>query len=302
MNELGVSIVIPTLNRDEFLYDSINDMLKQDFDKYEILVVDQSDNINEKVEDLVKNNPEKIRYFRNLGFKGLPQARNFGWQNAKYEIVLYIDDDIRSNELLIKHHADCYTDPAVGLVGGGIDEQHRGLDEKEPSGSFNPWTCTPHRGFASKNDQIVSHVPGGNFSVRKEIMEKVSGVDEVLNVGAALYEETDLSLRIKELGYKILFKANARLLHLAADTGGCRVISDIPRYMRGLAHNRSLVITRHLKWYHKITAFLRLILLGISYSRVNKSLHPLLSTFKGIKAGHKAGLKPIVCSNYRVQE
>ncbi|MDM5262630.1 glycosyltransferase [Sulfurovum sp. XTW-4] len=302
MNELGVSVVIPTLNRDEFLYDSINDMLKQDFDKYEILVVDQSDNINEKVEELVKSNPDKIRYFRNLGFKGLPQARNFGWQNAKYEIILYIDDDIRSNELLIKQHASCYVDLEVGLVGGGIDEQHRVLDAKEPSGIFNPWTCTPHRGFASKNNQIVSHVPGGNFSVRKEIMEKVNGVDEVLNVGAALYEETDLSLRIKKLGYKILFKADARLLHLAADTGGCRVISDIPRYMRGLAHNRSLVISRHLKWYHKITAFFRLMLLGVSYSRVDRSLNPLFATFNGIKAGRKAGLNPVVCCNYRVQE
>ena len=302
MNKLGVSVVIPTLNRDKFLYDSINDMLNQDFDTYEILVVDQSDNINEKVEGLVKNSPDKIRYFRNLGFKGLPQARNFGWQNAKYEIVLYIDDDIRSNELLITHHVNCYKDSDIGLVGGGIDEQHRGLDDKEPSGSFNPWTCTPHRGFASKNDQVVSHVPGGNFSVRKEIMEKLNGVDEVLNVGAALYEETDLSLRIKKLGYKILFKADARLLHLAAETGGCRVISDIPRYMKGLAHNRSLVITRHLKWYHRVTAFLRLILLGVSYSRADKSLIPLLSTFKGIMAGRKAGVKPVACSHYKVQE
>lgn len=302
MNEMGVSVVIPTLNRDEFLYDSINDMLKQEYDKYEILVVDQSDNINEKLEELIKAHPDKIRHFRNLGFKGLPQARNFGWQNAKYEIVLYIDDDIKSNEFLIKKHANCYEDSDVGLVGGGIDEQHRGLDAREPSGSFNPWTCTPHRGFASKNDQIVSHVPGGNFSVRKEIMEKVNGVDEILNVGAALYEETDLSLRIKKLGYKILFKADARLLHLAADTGGCRVINDIPEYIRGLAHNRSLVITRHLKWYYKITAFLRLILLGISYSRTDKSLYPLLATFKGIKAGREASLKPVVCSYYRVQE
>ncbi|GIT98131.1 glycosyltransferase family 2 protein [Sulfurovum sp. TSL1] len=302
MNELGVSVVIPTLNRDEFLYDSINDMLHQDFEKYEILVVDQSDNINEKVEELVKNTPGKIRYFRNLGFKGLPQARNFGWQNAKYEIILYIDDDIRSNEFLIKNHASCYEDPEVGLVGGGIDEQHRGLDAREPSGSFHPWTCTPHRGFASKHDQIVSHVPGGNFSVRKEVMEKVNGVDEVLNVGAALYEETDLSLRIKKLSYKILFKADARLLHLAADTGGCRVLSDIPGYMRGLAHNRSLVITRHLKWYHRMTAFMRLVLLGVSYSRADRSLNPLLATIQGIKAGRKSGLEPAVCGNYRVKE
>lgn len=299
MSKLGVSVVIPTLNRDEFLFDSINDMINQDYDKYEILVVDQSDNINEKIEELVKNNSEKIRYFRNLGFKGLPQARNFGWQNAKYEIILYIDDDIRADKNLIKNHASCYIDNDVVLVAGGIDEKNRGLDDKEPSGSFNPWTCTPHRGFASKKNQIVSHVPGGNFSIKKDVIITVNGVDETLNIGAALYEETDLSLRVKKLNKKIIFKADARLLHLAADTGGCRVPNDIPKYMFGLSHNRSLVISRHLNWYHKITAYARLLLLGLSYSKADKSFNPLFSTFTGMKAGIKAGNSEVICGNYK---
>lgn len=302
MSRLGVSVVIPTLNRDGFLYDSISDMIKQDYPTFEIIIVDQSDNLNNEIEKLVKDNSDLVRYYRDVGFKGLPQARNFGWQNAKYEIILYIDDDIRADNNLIKNHAECYEDSEVVLVAGGIDEQHRGLDDKEPSGSFNPWTCTPHRGFASKRDQIVSHVPGGNFSVKKDIIEKIKGVDETLNIGAALYEETDFSLRIKKLNKKILFKANARLLHLAADTGGCRVTNDIPKYMKGLAHNRSLVISRHLKVYHKFTAYARLLLLGLSYSRSDKSLKPFLSTIEGIMAGRKAGQGAIVCNNYKIKE
>ena len=302
MSELGVSVVIPTLNRDGFLHDSINDMIKQDYSKFEIIIVDQSDKISPEIEKLTQEHGSIVRYYHNVGFKGLPQARNFGWQNAKYEIVLYIDDDIRADNNLIKNHAECYVDADVVLVAGGIDEQHRGLDDKEPTGSFNPWTCTPHRGFASKRDQIVNHVPGGNFSVRKDIIEKVNGVDETLNIGAALYEETDFSLRVKKLNKKILFKANARLLHLAADTGGCRVTNDIPKYMKGLAHNRSLVISRHLKVYHKFTAYIRLLLLGLSYSRSAKSIKPFFTTIEGIMAGRKAGLQPVVCGNYRIKE
>ena len=87
-------------------------------------------------------------------------------------------------------------------------------------------------------------------------------------------------------------------MHLAADTGGCRVINNIPKYMFGLSHNRSLVISRHLSWYHKITAYGRLILLGVSYSKVDKSIKPLLSTFEGISAGIKAGKSKVLCTNY----
>lgn len=302
MDDLGVSVVIPTLNRDGFLYDSICDMIKQDYPKFEIIVVDQSDNVSEEIETLAKNNRALIRYYSDVGFKGLPQARNFGWQNAQYEIILYIDDDIRADKDLVRKHAMCYKDEKVGLVGGGIDEEHRGLDDHEPSGSFNPWTCTPHRGFASHKDQTVEHVPGGNFSVRKSVIENLNGVDETLNVGAALYEETDFSLRVKNLGYNILFKADARLLHLAADTGGCRVINDIPKYMNGLAHNRSIIISRHLNMYHRFTAYIRLLLLGLSYSRTAKSLKPFFATIEGIIAGRKAGVQPVVCGNYRVKD
>ena len=299
MNEHGVSVVIPTLNRDEFLYDSINDMLNQDFDKYEILVVDQSDNINEKVEELVKNNPDKIRYFRNLGFKGLPQARNFGWQNAKYEIILYIDDDIRADTNFIKNHFDNYKNNQIGIVGGKVIEQGMGSEDKV--GKFLPWTFKIITNFSSNKSQFVDHVKGCNFSIRKLLLEKIDGFDETISVGAALYEELEMILRAtSSTDYKVYFDANSVLHHLVAIDGGCRV-KDVPKYMFSLSHNRTLLITRYLKWYHKITAFLRLILLGISYSRVDKSLYPLVSTFKGMIAGRKAGLKPVLCSNYRVK-
>ena len=158
MNKLGVSVVIPTLNRDKFLYDSINDMLNQDFDTYEILVVDQSDNINEKVEGLVKNSPDKIRYFRNLGFKGLPQARNFGWQNAKYEIILYIDDDIRADTNFVKNHFNNYTNNQIGIVGGKVIEQ--GMGDDDNVGKFSPWTFKIITNFSSNKSQFVDHVKG----------------------------------------------------------------------------------------------------------------------------------------------
>src|SRR5690606_21282995 len=102
----GVSVVIPTINRAEVLVDTVKDLLAQDFDRYEIIVVDQSDEINQTVVELLRESPVPARYFKADNFRGLPQARNFGWQQARHDIVLYIDDDIRTTRTFVSTHYD----------------------------------------------------------------------------------------------------------------------------------------------------------------------------------------------------
>ncbi len=295
MHSLGVSVVIPTLNRDGFLYDSINDMIKQDYPKFEIIVVDQSKNVNIEIEKLAKENSNLVRYYRNVGFKGLPQARNFGWQNAKYEIILYIDDDIRADSKLIYNHVKNYSNNKIGIVGGKIIEE--GMGDKDKVGKFNQWTFALTTNFSSNKSQYVDHIKGCNFSVQKKVLDSIGGFDETISIGAALYEELEMGLRAKK-DIKIYFDATCVLTHLVAPQGGCR-INDVPGYMKGLSHNRSLVISRHLKWYYQVTAYIRLILLGLSYSRVDNSIKPLLNCIKGILVGSKAGKAPVKCGSYK---
>ena len=293
-----VSVIIPTLNRDAFLFQSMQDILAQDYPDFELVVVDQSPKPTDDVKALIDANPDKIRYF-NVDFKGLPQARNFGWQRAEGEILLYIDDDIRAGDQLIKEHAQCFNDASIGMVAGGIDEAHRRLDDGPKVGVFSPWTCTPHRGFASHTNQFVDHVPGGNFSVRRALIAEAGGVDEHLNLGAALYEESELSLRIrKKTGTRIFFKAQARLLHLAAEEGGCRVNNDVPRYIWGLAHNRAVVMHRYLTPLQKVSAWVSLLRLVSAYAWADKSYLPFKAFFSGYKEGRKAGQLQARCSTF----
>lgn len=284
----GVSVVIPTINRAAVLADTLHDMLKQQFDDYEILIIDQSDEINEEVLALARQSAyPPVRYFK-ADFKGLPQARNFGWRSASKDVVLYIDDDIRTGPDLVNNHFASHLRTGADMVAGGIDELAGDNPSHLPTGSFNWWTATATRNFSLPNPGWCLHAPGGNFSVRRTALEEVGGIDEVLNVGAALYEESELALRLHKAGKRAWFEPSARLLHLAAPMGGCRVTRDVPRYMFGLAHNRSILIFRHLRWWHRPTALLRLLLLGVAYSRADRSLRPLLATFRGLLAGRQA--------------
>ncbi|WP_100658719.1 glycosyltransferase [Alteromonas flava] len=299
MTECKVSVIIPTLNRDKYLLLSVQDMLAQDYSNFDIIVVDQSPAPTAEMQQLISQNPARLKYF-NVDFKGLPQARNYGWQHSDAEIVIYIDDDIRSDEYLIREHVACYQDPSIGMVAGGIDEAHRPLDAGPPVGRFSRWSCTPYRGFASHQDQWVEHVPGGNFSARRELLERAGGVDEHLTLGAALYEESELSLRVKRVsGKRFWFKANARLLHLAADDGGCRVVNDVPKYIWGLSHNRAIVMRRYLNPLQRMVALLFLFKLVAAYAWANRSLRVFAAFWRGYRLGRANAKLPPKCTDMR---
>lgn len=285
---VGVSVVIPTLNRAGVLSDTVRDLLRQDYSPYEIVIVDQSDEVNDDVLLLIRDTSVPARYFKAENFRGLPQARNFGWRHARYEIVLYIDDDIRTGPGFVKAHATAHLKAGVDMVAGGIDEAKGDQPTFEPPGSFNWWTATAIRNFSVERPDWCLHAPGGNFSVRKQALAACGGLDEALSIGAALYEESELALRMKAMGFRTWFAPEARLTHLAAPMGGCRVERDWPRYMFGLAHNRAILIFRHLRPWHRPTAIARLMLLGASYCRLARSWRPFVATLRGLAAGRIA--------------
>lgn len=87
-----ISIIIPTYNRAELLELTISSVLKQTFDDYEIIVVDDgsTDNTEEKI---IKVNCDKIIYLK-MKHSGIQAvARNFGLKVAKGEYIAFIDSD-----------------------------------------------------------------------------------------------------------------------------------------------------------------------------------------------------------------
>jgi GT2 family glycosyltransferase len=292
----GVTVVVPTLNRGGYLYDCLTDLLAQDYRPLEILVVDQSEKVVPEVERLVAAHPELISYHR-VNFRGLPKARNYGWQNARFEVVVFVDDDIRCEPTLVNEHLRALNLPRVGLVAGGIIEQNPSNHKTDRIGKFNYWTATPLRGFSAKGEGDVDHARGCNFSVWRNRLKAVGGFDEAMNVGAALYEETELCLRIKRSGHRIYFNGKARLIHLAAARGGCRV-NEVSQYVRGMAHNRCILIRRYLKWYHKPAAIFRLLLLELAFSLHYRQLRAFFGGVNGGIDGWQKAVRPPQCTRF----
>jgi GT2 family glycosyltransferase len=291
---LGVTIVVPTLNRGTYLTDALKDLLCQEHRPLEILIVDQSTAEVPALLELVRTSA--VISYHKVQFRGLPLARNFGWQHAKYEAILFVDDDIRCGPELAREHIRGLTQPNVGMVAGGIDERTPSPKNAKP-GQFNSWTATPMRNFGAVGRCFVQHVAGGNFSAWRSVLQAAGGFDEALAIGAALYEETELCLRVRRLGFDIMFNGGARLQHLAAGNGGCRV-PDLPKYIGSLAHNRAVLIRRNLRWFQVPVACLRLLLLFISYATHYRSFNVFGAGILGFKNGMQTAKRRPICSEY----
>lgn len=95
------SVIISAYNVEDYIERAINSVLNQDFEDYEILVVEDksTDNTLEKI----MKYEGKIKIIKNNVNKGLGAVRNIGIENSVGEYIVHLDgDDTLYNESTLK--------------------------------------------------------------------------------------------------------------------------------------------------------------------------------------------------------
>lgn len=218
---MKVSVVIATYNREECLVNSIESVLGQDFDDFELLVVDQTRIHTPQVEYFLGNQRDpRFRYFL-IQPPSLPGARNFGLAHAQGEIIVYVDDDVLLGPEFIAAHWQAHNDNSeIGAVAGRIHTSGTAESENlfayhydgNVSGGYDyPFACE------------AQSVQGCNMSFHRILLKDLGGFDTGFQ-GNALREESDVCFRLRAQGSKIRYEPRAALDHLVAADGGCREI------------------------------------------------------------------------------
>jgi GT2 family glycosyltransferase len=150
---------------------------------------------------------------KNIGFGG---ANNLGVKNSKGKNILFLNPDTIFPKKSIESLFGFFEkNPHIGILGPKIIQASR----LQPQ----PFTCgkkTSLLGIVFRNTilkpwnnqktTVVDWVSGTALLIRKSLFQKVSGFDEKFFM---YFEDQDLCLRIKKIGYDVCFFPKSSVLH-----------------------------------------------------------------------------------------
>lgn len=211
-----VSVIIATYQRGAVLCDTIEQVLAQDYPDLEVIVVDQTPLLPTSIRECIERHSHALKYIR-LDRPNLPAARNVGVRASTGDVIVFVDDDVRVDRGYIQSHVRAYDrDPSIGGI-LGLPLPPQACDEaaliEEVLALFGTQQRLPD------GRAYVKTVVGCNCSFLRKAFFEAGMSDERFAKGWA--EDTDLSMRVRHLGYNLLFDPDVRLVHLALPTGGC---------------------------------------------------------------------------------
>jgi glycosyltransferase involved in cell wall biosynthesis len=184
-----VSVIIPAYNGDRYIKDAIASIFSQNYNDYEIIVVD--DGSTDNTCSLIKSYGDKINYHHQDN-QGVAAARNRGLELAKGKYIAFLDqDDFFLPDKLASQVALLESKPSLSIVNSGwqiVDQEGRLL------ASVQPWQKLPILDLAGLI--IWKPVFLGAMLFRRSCLEGSSGFDST-------WEQTpdvDLVMHLASLG------------------------------------------------------------------------------------------------------
>ena len=253
LDVLDVSVIIVTLNRPDCVKRCLDRLIAQRPAARQIIVVDASADTLTK--DVVSAFPS-VQYLRNdNGFGRMTASRNIGLKQATGSIIAFVDDDAFAHDDWLINIFSTYTDPHIGVVGGRALNNQPG----EESHGVNRIGKISQTGkiegnFAANPERIieVDHVMGCNMSYRREVLAELGGFREDYPGISGLCEDTDMCLRVRQLGYKILFNPTAAVDHIGAPQSVGRRFDY--RWVYFGARNHTCLLIRNRGLFHPVFA------------------------------------------------
>ncbi|MCL1872199.1 MAG: glycosyltransferase family 2 protein [Promicromonosporaceae bacterium] len=210
---LTASVVIPTMNRPEYVRTCLEHLGRQTVPPQKVVVVDASPDT--RTRDVVAGFAG-VEYLRNpKGAGATATSRRIGSRTVTSDVVAFVDDDAYAATDWLERLLAEYADPQVGGVGGRVDNGRPG-EEKEGLDAvgrlLDDGRLTGH--FAADTGRAieVDHFLGANMSFRRAALESFGGIHEGYP-GPCLREETDIAFRTRRAGWRLVFTPTAVVRH-----------------------------------------------------------------------------------------
>jgi glycosyltransferase involved in cell wall biosynthesis len=196
-----VSVIIPTLNRYEYLNDVLSDLELQDYENFEVIVVDQSEPVDVKFYEGWNLKIQLIRQEE----KALWLARNRAIIESNGSYIALTEDDVRLRPDWITEHLKCIdyfnTDISAGLF--------------YPANSVTDVTQKGNPHF-----KLSHQFPTGNTLLNRAVFEKCGLFDRQFE--GQRMGDGEFGLRCLLNGFNIISNPMAFIIDIKAPIGGLR--------------------------------------------------------------------------------
>jgi len=252
MNKIDISIVIPTIGRQDDIDRCLASLSRQEVVNFEVIIV--SDKIDAIQNVIAKHNNICVITVQ-LENSGLTYFRNTGLARASGRIVSFIDDDVILSPAWSREVVASFDSaPSVGGTSGPTiipEESRENRDvlafhnrikkdifwkiagkvynsvilENKPyavgrifkSGAFSVGSNYPEA-INFNNDIEVDYLEACNMSFRKDILDRIGGFLEEYK-GLGDWSEPDLAFRVRRAGYRLVFNPRAGVNHNISQKG-----------------------------------------------------------------------------------
>lgn len=179
-----ISIIMPTYNCAQYIRSAVESVLKQTYQDYELMIVDDGSE-DETASTVSPYLGPKVHYIR-LEHQGIAHARNHALRESSAPFIAFLDaDDVWVSDKLAKQMT-VFQNPEVDICYTG----HTLIDHEDRV------TRTPafkaYRGKVTKQIFYDNFMPASSVMLKRECLAKSGGFDETLTRS----EDWDLWLRL----------------------------------------------------------------------------------------------------------
>jgi GT2 family glycosyltransferase len=218
-----VSVIILNYNGKDCLKNCVTSVLKTQYARFEIILVDNAstDNSLEEAKTLFGNNPKLtiIKSNVNLGFSG---GNNLGFEHSNGEYIVFLNNDttVDPNWLTALVNA-MENDPSIGIAQSLIFSID-GQKIQSAGWLFSNYLIRKYPLYADQPISFelepvfdVSFTCGASMIVRREILDAMGAFEPKVPF---FYDDTLLSLKTTFLGKRVVTVSDSKVYHIGGAT------------------------------------------------------------------------------------
>ncbi len=238
-----ISIIIITYNRLEELKETIQTIREEESEYHELVIVDNcSEDGTKEYGDTLNAISDKIKYYRLDENRGVAGGRNYAIQQSTGDILVFLDDDAiwETKNNLPRIREAFEGNRKLGCIAFKIINYYTHEIRREEY----PFT---DKTLSIDEPRLTSTYIGAGHALSRKVIDVCGLYPEDFMYGG---EELDLSFRIINQGYEIMYDPKFAVLHKQVLKG--RMKND-EKWIR-VYRNRLIIGYKYLKGIYKIVS------------------------------------------------